>query len=216
MLDSGVLHCDPHPGNLLRASDGRLCILDWGLVTRVDSDLQYSLIDYIAHLLTEDYASIPNDLVALGFVDEGREAEIASAGVVELLSGVLRDLAKGGTGSGRIDVNAVTEQLIALTNQYEGLFRIPPYFAYILRTFTVLEGIGIASKGGDYAIVKECFPYLAKRLITGEITPSTSSVCISKTTPLMTTRYYESLATGHWIPDTKHQTLMSYQCHTQH
>ena len=26
----GVLHCDPHPGNLLRTADGKLCILDWG------------------------------------------------------------------------------------------------------------------------------------------------------------------------------------------
>ena len=31
----GVLHADPHPGNLLRARDGRLCILDWGLVTTI-------------------------------------------------------------------------------------------------------------------------------------------------------------------------------------
>lgn len=29
LLDTGTLHCDPHPGNLLRTEDGRLCILDW-------------------------------------------------------------------------------------------------------------------------------------------------------------------------------------------
>lgn len=75
--------------------------------------------------------------------------------MVLLLSNVLRELAKGGSGSGRIDVTAVTEQLVDLTRQYDGLFRIPPYFAYIIRTFSVLEGIGIAQAGADYAIVKE-------------------------------------------------------------
>ena len=43
MLETGVLHCDPHPGNLLRTPDGKLCILDWGMVTRLDPNLQATL-----------------------------------------------------------------------------------------------------------------------------------------------------------------------------
>lgn len=35
--------CDPHPGNLLRTPEGKLCILDWGMVTRLDEDLQVTL-----------------------------------------------------------------------------------------------------------------------------------------------------------------------------
>jgi thiamine kinase-like enzyme len=27
LLEMGILHCDPHPGNLLRTPDGKLCIL---------------------------------------------------------------------------------------------------------------------------------------------------------------------------------------------
>ena len=42
LLDTGVLHCDPHPGNLLRTTDGRLCILDWGMTLGVPNNLQYS------------------------------------------------------------------------------------------------------------------------------------------------------------------------------
>lgn len=30
---------------------------------QVDADLQYAIIDYLAHLLTEDYSAIPNDLI---------------------------------------------------------------------------------------------------------------------------------------------------------
>merc|ERR1712110_408914 len=40
LLEFGVLHADPHPGNLFVTEDGRLCILDWGLVTRLDEELQ--------------------------------------------------------------------------------------------------------------------------------------------------------------------------------
>ena len=57
MLESGVLHCDPHPGNLLRTTaDGQLCILDWGLVTRLDADLRLTLIEHVAHIVARDYA----------------------------------------------------------------------------------------------------------------------------------------------------------------
>lgn len=30
LLDTGLLHADPHPGNLIRTPDGQICILDFG------------------------------------------------------------------------------------------------------------------------------------------------------------------------------------------
>ena len=65
LLDTGVLHCDPHPGNLLRTTDGKLAILDWGMTLGVPTDLQYSLIEFIAHVNAEDYEAMPLDFVSL-------------------------------------------------------------------------------------------------------------------------------------------------------
>lgn len=53
LLSTGLLHCDPHPGNLLRTTEGKLCILDWGLVTSVDSDLQLTFLEHVAHLVAK-------------------------------------------------------------------------------------------------------------------------------------------------------------------
>jgi len=164
LLDTGCLHADPHPGNLLRTRDGRLCILDWGLVTNITREQQYTIIEYIAHLVSQDYASIPRDLVALGFVPEGKEALVEEAGVVRVLSTVLRQLASGG-GAASLNVDQVIGELSSMTRAYGNLFRVPPYFAYILRSFSVLEGVGLQADP-DYAIVQECYPYLAKRLFT--------------------------------------------------
>lgn len=44
---------------------------------------------------------------------------------------------------------------------------MPPYFALILRTFSVIEGIALQSDP-DYSIVRECFPYLSRRLLTDD------------------------------------------------
>eukprot|EP01035_Chromulina_nebulosa_P017905 gene17905-23525_t len=96
LLDTGVLHCDPHPGNLLRTTDGRLCILDWGMTLTVPKDLQYALIEFIAHINTENYDAIPNDFINLGFSPANRIDQLKSSGLSEGLAFTFRQLNKGG------------------------------------------------------------------------------------------------------------------------
>jgi predicted unusual protein kinase regulating ubiquinone biosynthesis (AarF/ABC1/UbiB family) len=163
-LTMSILHCDPHPGNLKRTPDGRLCILDWGLVTVLQPDLQLSYIEHIAHLTSKDYSKVPSDLVKLGFVPEGKQKAVLEAGVVDVLSSVYTKFAGGG-GAAKIDVNQVISEMNGLASTYGNLFQLPPYFAYIARAFGVLEGIGL-TVDPDYAIVGECLPYISQRLLT--------------------------------------------------
>ena len=71
LLDTGTLHCDPHPGNLLRTPDGRLCILDWGMVIQVPADLQLSLLEFIANLSAENYEEVRARLCVRGACKQG-------------------------------------------------------------------------------------------------------------------------------------------------
>ena len=163
MLESSILHADPHPGNLRCTPDGRLCIMDWGLVTSISSDLQLTFIDHIAHLVSRDYEEVPGDLVKLGFVPSGKEDTVLTSGVVMVLAEIYGEFAKGG-GASKIDVAGVVSKLNNLSSTYGNIFQLPPYFAYIARAFGVLEGIGLASDP-NYAIVSECLPYIARRLL---------------------------------------------------
>lgn len=43
--------------------------------------------------------------------------------------------------------------------------QIPPYFAYVLRAFSVLEGIALINDP-DYSILNECLPYISQRVLT--------------------------------------------------
>lgn len=164
MLETGLLHCDPHPGNLLRTTDGKLCILDWGMVTRLDSDLQLTLIEHMAHLTSADYEEIPKDLLKLGFIPEDKSDLIKDSGVVETLAEIYGAWTSGG-GAASVNVNKVIADLQDLTAEKGNLFKIPPYFAYIAKSFSVLEGIGL-SNDSKYSIINECLPYVSKRLLT--------------------------------------------------
>ena len=50
LLETGTLHADPHPGNLIRTPDGKICILDYGLMTDVTPQQSMALVEYISHL----------------------------------------------------------------------------------------------------------------------------------------------------------------------
>ena len=67
-------HCcqgDPHPGNMMRTPDGRLAILDFGLMTQIDSNIKYGMIEAISHLIHRDYEAIVEDFVTLDFIPRG-------------------------------------------------------------------------------------------------------------------------------------------------
>lgn len=38
LLDKGFFHADPHPGNMMRTTDGKLAILDFGLVSNLSDE----------------------------------------------------------------------------------------------------------------------------------------------------------------------------------
>ncbi|KAK4425329.1 hypothetical protein Salat_1726900 [Sesamum alatum] len=160
LLDTGFFHADPHPGNLIRTPDGKLAILDFGLVTKLTDDQKYGMIEAIAHLIHRDYAAIVKDFVKLGFIPEGVNLEP----ILPVLAKVFDQALEGG-GAKNINFQELASDLAQITFDYP--FRIPPYFALIIRAIGVLEGIALVGNP-EFAIVDEAYPYIAQRLLTDE------------------------------------------------
>jgi aarF domain-containing kinase len=73
------------------------------------------------------------------------------------------DAALAGGGAKGINFNELAADLAQITFDYP--FRIPPYFALIIRAIGVLEGIALVADP-DFAIVDEAYPYISKTLLT--------------------------------------------------
>jgi len=158
LLDKGLFHADPHPGNMLRTPDGRLAILDFGLMTSITDDQRYGMVEAISHLVHRDYAEIGGDFQKLDFIPEGVDVKP----IVPALSRVF-DAALAGGGARGINFNELSADLAQITFDFP--FRIPPYFALIIRAIGVLEGIALVGDP-DFAIIDEAYPYLSKQLLT--------------------------------------------------
>ncbi|CAE8618379.1 unnamed protein product [Polarella glacialis] len=64
LLDMGVFHSDPHPGNLL-VNKGRLVLIDFGLVAEIGQPSMESMATATVHLISADYEALFDDLVSL-------------------------------------------------------------------------------------------------------------------------------------------------------
>lgn len=58
-------------GNLIRTPEGKICILDFGLMTEVTPEQSIALVEYISHLSVEDWDAVAVDLRKLGFIPPG-------------------------------------------------------------------------------------------------------------------------------------------------
>lgn len=182
-LETGYLHGDPHPGNFILMGDGRLGILDYGLMTEITADKRMSFIEFLMHLQAKEYRSCLSDLINLEFFPPAlKEDKEALDIIVPTLATTLATLYEEGGDlkkkremfakqreemkqAGKLD--GLREKLQAISKKYAGAFRLPPYFTLILRAFGTLEGLGLKSDE-NFAIVKECFPYIARRLIVDD------------------------------------------------
>lgn len=76
-----------------------MCILDFGMTIDTPEDLQYSLLEFIAHLTSENYDSIPQDLVNLKFIKQDKLELIMELGLLDPMFYFFKQAAHGGGGS---------------------------------------------------------------------------------------------------------------------
>ena len=175
-LETGFLHADPHPGNFMLMEDGRLAILDYGMMTEIGEEQRIAFVEYIAHLSAKEYSKTLDDLVNLGFIPQAlADSEENKNIVVPVLAEMLETLyGSGGGATSKIAslqeqqssrVGELSNKLEALSKEYP--LQLPPYFVLILRAFGTLEGLGL-STDENYAIVDQCFPYIARRLLSDD------------------------------------------------
>ena len=67
-------------------------------VLKTDPELQYTLLEFIAHLTSESYDRVPTDLVELGFLKKEKLQTVIASGFLEPLTYILKQAGQGGGG----------------------------------------------------------------------------------------------------------------------
>ncbi|GAY44499.1 hypothetical protein CUMW_082500 [Citrus unshiu] len=164
LLEFGLFHGDPHPGNIFAMRDGRIAYVDFGNVAELSQQNKQILIDAVVHAVNEDYAEMANDFTRLGFLAKGTD--------VSPIIPALEAIWQNSSGKGLADFNfrSVTGQFNKLVYNYR--IRIPERFSLVIRSLLTQEGICFTLKPDfkflevNALLVMVAYPYVAKRLLT--------------------------------------------------
>lgn len=156
LMDFGLFHADPHSGNTIVMFDGRVSLVDFGIIGYLDDEtmhqIAYLLLGYAEH----DYDMVMDALLAAGLIDE-ETMDLKS------FRTDLKDMSESfyGRSLQTISVRDVYDQIIQLIYKYK--IRLPRNLLLLFKTFIQTEALG-KILGSDASILEMTKPY-AKKLI---------------------------------------------------
>ncbi|MEC4985180.1 MAG: AarF/ABC1/UbiB kinase family protein [Oscillatoria sp. PMC 1068.18] len=157
LLEHGFFHADPHPGNLLATPDGKLAYLDFGMMSDIKPYQRYGLIEAVVHLVNRDFEALAQDYVNLEFLTPDTNLTPIIPALANVFGNAL------GASVAELNFKSITDQMSAM--MYEFPFRVPAYYALIIRSMVTLEGIAIGIDP-NFKVLSKAYPYVAKRLLT--------------------------------------------------
>ncbi|KAG4126994.1 hypothetical protein ERO13_D10G190600v2 [Gossypium hirsutum] len=157
LLEYGYFHADPHPGNLLATPEGKLAFLDFGMMSETPEDARSAIVGHVVHMVNRDYEAMARDYYALDFLS----TDVDVSPIVPALRDFFDD-ALNYTVS-ELNFKTLVDGLGNVLYQYP--FNVPAYYALILRSLTVLEGLALYADP-NFKVLAASYPYFAKRLLT--------------------------------------------------
>lgn len=157
VLENGYFHADPHAGNLLACPDGRLCYLDFGMMSYADTMQRNGFLLAVVHIVNRDWEDLTLLYVKLGFIPEGTDLKP----IQEALENALPDVLNADISE--LNFKNIVNKLGDIMYTYP--FSLPPFYIAIIRCLGVLEGLAI-QVDPQARIVSKAYPYVASRVLT--------------------------------------------------
>ncbi|KAG2654782.1 hypothetical protein PVAP13_1NG499400 [Panicum virgatum] len=144
LLETGLLHADPHPGNLRYTPEGCVGFLDFGLLCMMARKHQRAMLASIIHIVNGDWASLVYDLTEMDVVPPNTNLRRVTMELEDALGEVLG-------------------KIWSVAFKYH--FRMPPYYTLVLRSLASLEGLAVAADE-NFKTFQAAYPYVVRKLLS--------------------------------------------------
>jgi ubiquinone biosynthesis protein len=156
VLDFGLFHADPHPGNVFILPDQVICMLDYGMVGHLGQDLKDQLVDLLQALLSRDVDSIISQLLYSGELADNSDLKNLRRDLHDFIDDyydiVLQD----------IKVGKLLSEFIEILTHYR--IHFPADFMMLAKALIVMEGVGL-QLDPNFNMVSHMRPYVNKLVL---------------------------------------------------
>jgi ubiquinone biosynthesis protein len=156
LMEFGLFHADPHPGNTIVMFDGRVSLIDFGIIGYLDEQTMLQIANIFLGYAEHDYDMIMEALEQIGLI-KGEAVDLKS------FRRDLQDLSEPfyGRSLQTVSVKEVYGQVMGLVLKHQ--IKLPRDLMLLLKTFIQTESLG-KILGSDASLIETARPY-AKALI---------------------------------------------------
>lgn len=155
-LEDGWFHADPHPGNIFYLADGRIAVIDFGMVGRISEQRRAQVAQLLHGLVAQDAEAVSDILLDWTDgevdVDEGRLQADAEQFAEQYRGVPLKDLRMG----------AMLVEVTAILRRHR--LTLPPDLALMIKAFLTLEGLG-RQLDPEFDMAGEARPYVEQVML---------------------------------------------------
>ena len=136
VLDHGFFHGDPHPGNVYILPDNVVCLLDYGMVGRVDPQMKELLANFLLAIVKRDADELISVLIYSGEITDNLKVRALRHDLTELLDDYYELPLKD------ISVGKLLLEFMEIVTTYQ--IRFPPDLMLLAKALVAIEGMGRA------------------------------------------------------------------------
>ncbi|MFH1137116.1 MAG: AarF/ABC1/UbiB kinase family protein [Pseudomonadota bacterium] len=152
-LVHGFFHADPHPGNLRVLPGPVICLLDLGMVGRLDRETRERIVDLVLAVARQDPASLVEALLKVTDWDEEPDRRALERATGEFMDDYFFRAIKD------VELGKALQDLFRIAQGYR--LRVPANLLFLIKALTATEGLG-RRLDPDFDVIKQAAPFVKK------------------------------------------------------
>ncbi len=165
VLEDGFFHADPHPGNMFVMADGKIGVVDFGMVGRLTEENMEIIADTFLALVNKDFDGLVRQYIHMGFVTEDVDLDKFrhdfKRDLVELLEPLY------GKTISQISLSDYIDRVTKLAFRHR--LKIPADLILMNKALLTVEGLGM-ELDPEFDFIEVAGPY-ASRLVRKRYSP---------------------------------------------